>query len=823
MTLRTKLVLVTAFAALLTVLVAGVATYFLGAERARLKSLIEVDVEAARRIEGVKLNLLRAQDAERLLTDFADEAYLKEAREHTVLMREFANQAQALTTEPLVDDKCTRLLAGIGRYEGALEDVGNLVISERNTLQEIRDKFAVEAEALSSTLHKVTADITEALASNKLPPGDGPRIAPAATRAVSRLGRALDRFREGEALADATDARESAVSLAELLARARATPGTASILSALQEAAHEADALVARIDDYSSNLASGDADRIRLAERTALEVDGLAFLASEISTDLWKIVESSKISADALAGNARWAIFVMTLLSVIVSLVTAWLFAANVRTSLDKIASVARTVAKGERPRALPREGPDEIGELAQAFNKVVQELMESRTEMSKRDVQDAVLEITRVVSSTVKLKSLLESALSIVAEISNSPVAGLYLLEDRSSRYMLASVHGAERSAFKENGMLPGEGIIGRAAQMERPWVLDRVPPHVAPSIQTPFGDIQPSCLIYQPISYEGRNIGVLALARTTPAEPRLLSILQVVSGQLGVAFANATVHEQLERLVAERTQELSEVNRELAAKNEKVTELARLKSEFLSSMTHELRTPLNAIIGYTEVVLAKTPELPDKRRSALEKVLRNSRDLLALINDILDLSKYEAGRMEVYREEFDVKELVDDCMATARQLLGDKEKNVKLVSEVQGAGAPLLHDRMKIKQCITNLLSNAVKFTQAGEIGLRVEVRPEELEVAVRDSGIGVRAEDREKIFDEFRQSDGSIARKYGGTGLGLSITRRNCLILGGTIAVDSEVGVGSTFTIKLPIAKPAAAAVEAAAVAPDVPAPS
>jgi signal transduction histidine kinase/HAMP domain-containing protein len=813
-TLRAKILLVAVFSAALTALVSGVALYFLGAEQARLKSIIDVEVEAAKRIEGVKYNLLKARDAERLLTDFADEENLKAGREHVALMRAFADQAQSMTTDKVVYDKCSRLLAGIGRYEGALEDVGNLVISERNTLTEIRGKFAGESESLSGVLRKAADDIGEALAAGKLPPGEGPRIAARATEEVSKLDRALARFREGEALADAQDGRDAAVALQGLLAEARKEPGTGAIRAPLEEAVHEADALVARIDDYSANLASGDSERIRLAERTALEVEGLGVLAQEISTDLWKGIDGSKKEADKLGGLARGTIAAMALLSVGLGLLVAWLVATGLRTAVNRIAQVARTVAKGERPRVLPKEGTDEVGELAQAFNKLVTELVEQRAEMSKRDVQDAVLEITRVVSSTVKLKSLLDAALSIVADVSQSPVAGLYLLEERTGRYMLAAVHGAERSAFKENGMLPGEGIIGRAGQMERPWVLDRVPSHVAPSIQTAFGDIQPTCLVYQPVPYEGRNIGVLALARTAAADPRLLAILQVVSGQLGVALANATVHEQLERLVAERTQELSEVNRELAAKNVKVMELARLKSEFLSSMTHELRTPLNAIIGYTEVVLAKTPELPEKRRHALEKVLRNSRELLALINDILDLSKYEAGRMEVYREEFDVREMVEDCVATARQILG--ERAVKLTADVKGGEAPLMHDRMKIKQCLTNLLSNAVKFTQSGEIAVKVDVRADEVELAVVDTGIGIKAEDRERIFDEFRQSDGSIARKYGGTGLGLSITRRNCLILGGRISVDSTPGQGSTFRIVLPRAAPGEAAAEAGAAA-------
>ena len=256
-----------------------------------------------------------------------------------------------------------------------------------------------------------------------------------------------------------------------------------------------------------------------------------------------------------------------------------------------------------------------------------------------------------------------------------------------------------------------------------------------------------------------------------------------------------------ELEDKVKERTQELEVANEELQKANIKIREADRLKSEFLANMSHELRTPMNAIIGFTRLVHRKTGDLlPAKQRENLEKVEMSANQLLNLINDILDLSKIEAGKMTISITPFHLSPLVDACFATVEPMV--KKETVSLLKEVPPELPELTSDQDKLKQIIINLLSNALKFTEQGEVKLSVTPQDSKVKITVSDTGIGMPPEALKYIFDEFRQVDGSSTRKHGGTGLGLSITKKLVDLLGGTIDVTSVVNEGSIFTILLPL---------------------
>ena len=256
-----------------------------------------------------------------------------------------------------------------------------------------------------------------------------------------------------------------------------------------------------------------------------------------------------------------------------------------------------------------------------------------------------------------------------------------------------------------------------------------------------------------------------------------------------------------ELEDKVKERTRELEVANEELQKANVRIREADRLKSEFLANMSHELRTPMNAIIGFTRLVHRKTGDLlPLKQRENLEKVEMSANQLLNLINDILDLSKIEAGKMTVSVMPVHLGSLVDACFATVEPMV--KKETVRLVKEIPPGLPELTTDQDKLKQVMINLLSNALKFTEKGEVRLSVARENSRVKIAVSDTGIGMPSDALEYIFDEFRQVDGSSTRKHGGTGLGLSITKKLVNLLGGTIDVSSVVNEGSTFTIMLPL---------------------
>lgn len=226
--------------------------------------------------------------------------------------------------------------------------------------------------------------------------------------------------------------------------------------------------------------------------------------------------------------------------------------------------------------------------------------------------------------------------------------------------------------------------------------------------------------------------------------------------------------------------------------------------KSLFLANMSHELRTPLNAILGYSEILLEEARESKqDSLITDLNKINGAGQNLLALINDLLDLSKAEAGKIELYLEEFDVAGMVEESVATAHPLIA-RNNNVLRI-EYGDAPGSMTADCTKVRQCLLNLLSNAAKFTDSGEIVVRAERERSDgkdwILLSVRDTGIGISEQQMEKLFQPFMQADASTTRKYGGTGLGLSLTRRYCRLMGGDVTVVSAPGQGSTFTIKLP----------------------
>jgi PAS domain S-box-containing protein len=261
-------------------------------------------------------------------------------------------------------------------------------------------------------------------------------------------------------------------------------------------------------------------------------------------------------------------------------------------------------------------------------------------------------------------------------------------------------------------------------------------------------------------------------------------------------------------ERKEAEEKLEL--LNRQLIASRDKAVRAHKAKSSFLANMSHELRTPLNAIIGYSELLIEDMEHAGDDAYvDDVNRVLSAGRHLLLLINDVLDLSKIEAGKTDIHLSDFDITEVVEDIGATIRPLAGNN--NNALVVDIEADLGQMCSDSTKVRQILLNLLSNACKFTSEGQVRLVVDTTVDDeigecVRFGVEDSGIGMTEEQLQKVFNAFEQADTSTTRKYGGTGLGLAITRKHSEMLGGRIDVESEYGVGTTFTLVLPF-EPAA----------------
>jgi signal transduction histidine kinase len=288
-------------------------------------------------------------------------------------------------------------------------------------------------------------------------------------------------------------------------------------------------------------------------------------------------------------------------------------------------------------------------------------------------------------------------------------------------------------------------------------------------------------------PLVREGAPIGVLGLTRSQPRPftDKQIELVTTFADQAVIAIENVRLFD-----------EIQDKSRQLAEASER-------KSHFLASMSHELRTPLNAIIGLTEMMVSNAARFgTEKALEPLRRVNAAGTHLLSLINEVLDLSKIEAGKLELNPERVDLARLIDEVIGTAGQL-AEKNQNRLVVEAQQNLGA-LTADSMRLKQILFNLLSNACKFTKEGEVALRVRKVAEGrdwIELAVADSGIGMTAEQQAKLFQDFTQADSLTTRRYGGTGLGLAISRKLARMMGGDVTVASELGKGSVFTLRLP----------------------
>jgi PAS domain S-box-containing protein len=306
------------------------------------------------------------------------------------------------------------------------------------------------------------------------------------------------------------------------------------------------------------------------------------------------------------------------------------------------------------------------------------------------------------------------------------------------------------------------------------------------------------------------GRPLPVEALAGTILSEQGELMWVVTILHDLTEAIEKARLYEQLKEASQELEQNVQEATAELAEQNEllrrqhiALEQASALKSQFLANMSHEFRTPLNAILGYTHMLLHNvTGQVTDPQRKSLSRIDSNARHLLALINDILDITRIEAGRMPLNIARFGVPDLVDEVMSELEPII--RRSNIRVESQMPPKLPLLRSDRQKIKQILLNLLSNALKFTPSGSVTMSAtyDARGNQMVLTVRDTGIGIAQEDQARVFEDFRQLDSSPARGYGGTGLGLSICRRLSHMLGGSIELDSQVGSGSTFTLRIPV---------------------
>ena len=523
---------------------------------------------------------------------------------------------------------------------------------------------------------------------------------------------------------------------------------------------------------------------------------------------------------------------------------------------INVIQEVADRISSGDYQVRLNDKGSDNLGAIAVALNKMAASLQTSFDKLEDNQwLQTGIAELNNRMVGEKDLPVLAADVMDFIATYTQSQVGALYVLEDDELKLQ----NGYALSEAKENVKL-GEGLVGQSALNDKEIWLKNIDSDYI-TVSHASGQLRPKNIIVFPVHHENKVKGVIELATIHEYPDRKLLFLKSVSSNIGIALATAENRKKLQELLEETqaqseelqaqhselenlnteleahtqklqtseeelrvqqeelqqtNQELEERNRIINERNEEIQKKAeeleqstRYKSEFMANMSHELRTPLNSILLLSRY-LAENNErnLSEEQTESARVILNSGNGLLNLIDELLDLSKIEAGKMELDYEQVHLNDIVTDMRSMFLPMAKDKKLELILQNDIQGPGL-IETDKMRLEQILKNLIGNALKFTSSGYIKLHIKhsaLSESYIEFSVEDTGVGIPKDKQETVFEAFKQADGSTKRKYGGTGLGLSISRELARLLGGEIKLTSEIGKGSNFVVIIPKNKPA-----------------
>jgi len=564
-------------------------------------------------------------------------------------------------------------------------------------------------------------------------------------------------------------------------------------------------------------------------------------------------------------------IYVIALLITIPCLIFSYFVSRRFTQPIISIVESTKTITKGDLNHKIKVGSEDEIGQLASSINEMSDHINRAfKDEEAKRWVQSGIEQLSQTMRGNQISSDLSDNIVAFVSSYLNAKVGSLYIVKDQelelAGGFAFVPHFGNQIIAF-------GDGLVGQTAITKQHMMINELPEDYA-SISSSLGEITPKNLLIYPIIKEDVVHAVIELGWISESHPHALEFLDTIAESVGTALGVADSHNKLQVLLDQSQQQMEELQvreEELRAINEEVekrsTQLAqsqkdlerqtdrlqetndalehktlslesknqeielskqelitkaeqleassKYKSEFLANMSHELRTPLNSMLILSRILADNDEQNLDEDQVESAQVINNSgKQLLTLINDILDLSKIEAGKMEVHFEDYSLAGILNELQSQFQPLAN--EKGLQLLQHVApDVDIVQSFDVQKTQQILKNLLSNSLKFTESGSVTISVSVASTQrqyinnklndapvLAISVIDTGIGISEEKSQAIFEAFQQADGSTSRKYGGTGLGLTISRHLTALIGGELSVISKKGQGSTFTLNLPL---------------------
>lgn len=508
--------------------------------------------------------------------------------------------------------------------------------------------------------------------------------------------------------------------------------------------------------------------------------------------------------------NTLQSIFIIIgSVGIALSLIFTLVFTHKFRNQVTQLSRATEQTYAGKFDYKIEVKSKDEIGKLGLAFNKMLEEL--KKKEVAKNEYAEFIT----LINQNPSLKEISDVALKKIIDAGDFLIGGLYTVDNNIT---LISSYGLNT----EYSVRPGISHFFKKV-LETKQSLELYNEGDLPVVSTGLLDIRIKYMLFLPIVYNNKSIAVLELGSLTKPREEVRDYLEKIKDQLAIGITNARALLQLEKLVTELKRlneeyqkqniqikeqnetliqlhnELKVQAEELEKQRQRAFELTDAKSKFLANMSHELRTPMNSILGLTELMLEKV-DLEPRNKERLEVVLNSGKRLMTLINDILDLSKIEAGKVEVLHEDVILEEIITEVSSAISMLANEKKIVYEVVRNID-PHTVISTDRGKVVQVLINLLGNAVKYTDEGSVALNISVENEMLNFEVIDSGIGISQEEIDVIFEEFRQSNSSNSRRRGGTGLGLAISNRLAEILDGNLDVKSEINQGSTFIFSIP----------------------